>query len=93
MLTVNEYFEGNVKSIGCNNSDGELTVGVMAEGDYVFSTSKKEFMNVVSGKLEVLLPGETEIREINKNEQFIVAANEKFKVKAVETTIYTCKYE
>ncbi|MGB5822693.1 MAG: pyrimidine/purine nucleoside phosphorylase [Proteocatella sp.] len=93
MLTVNEYFEGNVKSIGCNNSDGELTVGVMAEGDYVFSTSKKEFMTVVSGKLDVILPGETEIKKISKNEQFIVPANEKFSVKALETTIYTCKYE
>ncbi len=93
MLQVNEYFEGNVKSIGCNNSDGELTVGVMAEGEYVFSTSKKEFMTVVSGKLNVVLPGETEMREISKNEQFIVPANEKFQVKVAETTIYTCKYE
>lgn len=93
MIKVNEYFDGNVKSIGCNNSEGELTVGVMAKGDFVFSTSKKEFMTVVSGKLEVLLPGENEVKTIGKNEQFTVAANEKFNVKVTEETIYTCRYE
>lgn len=92
MLHVNEYFEGNVKSIGCSNSEGELTVGVMAVGEYSFATSKKEFMTVVSGTLEVTLPGETSI-VISKNEEFIVAANEKFLVKVSETTIYTCRYE
>ena len=93
MLHVNEYFEGNVKSIGCSNSVGELTVGVMAVGEYSFATSKKEFMTVVSGTLEVTLPGEETSRVISKNEEFIVAANEKFLVKVPETTIYTCRYE
>ena len=50
MLKVNEYFDGKVKSIGCSNSEGELTVGVMAVGEFVFSTSKKEFMSVASGE-------------------------------------------
>lgn len=93
MLHVNEYFEGKVKSIGCSNSEGELTVGVMAIGEYTFATSKKEFMTVVSGALEVTLPGETQSRVVTKNEQFIVPANEKFQVKVPETTIYTCRYE
>lgn len=93
MLKVNEYFEGNVKSIGCNNSEGELTVGVMNIGEYVFSTSKKEFMTVISGRLEVRLPDEEHIRIIGKNQQFIVSANEKFEVSVPETTIYTCRYE
>lgn len=93
MLNVNEYFEGNVKSIGCINSEGELTVGVMAVGEYTFATSKKEYMRVVSGALEVTLPNETESSVISKDEQFIVPANEKFQVKVTETTIYTCRYE
>ncbi len=93
MLKVNEYFDGKVKSIGCSNSEGELTVGVMAVGEFVFSTSKKEFMTVVSGELEVLLPGESEKRTIVKGEQFIVPANEKFDVKVAQETIYTCRYE
>lgn len=93
MLKVNEYFEGNVKSIGCNNSEGELTVGVMNTGEYVFSTSKKEFMTVISGRLEVRLPDEEHIRIIAKNQHFTVSANEKFEVSVPETTIYTCRYE
>ena len=65
----------------------------MAVGEFVFSTSKKEFMTVVSGELEVLLPGENEKKIIGKGEQFIVPANEKFDVKVAQETIYTCRYE
>lgn len=93
MINVNEYFDGKVKSLALNNSEGELTVGVMEEGSYIFSTSKKEFMFVVSGELRVVLPNETEERVFKKNGEFIVPANEKFQVIATESTIYTCKYE
>lgn len=93
MINVSEYFDGKVKSMGCLNSDGELTVGVMEEGSYVFSTSKKEFMKVISGELKVVLPNETQERVIGKDGEFIVAANEKFRAIATQNTIYTCKYE
>ncbi len=61
MLQSNEYFSGKVKSIGfTSSSTGRASVGVMAEGEYTFGTAAPEEMTVVSGALNVLLPGETE---------------------------------
>ena len=39
MLSVNEYFEGKVKSIGFNNAEGKVTAGVMEIGEYEFGTA------------------------------------------------------
>jgi len=50
MFKVNEYFEGKVKSIAFENSEGKFTSGVMAPGDYEFGTTSVEIMTVVSGK-------------------------------------------
>lgn len=61
MLEVNEYFDGQVKSIGfqTDTPTGVLpaSVGVMAPGDYKFGTTEHETMTVVSGALTVKLPG------------------------------------
>ena len=45
MLQVNEYFSGNVKSIGFDNADQRATVGVMAPGEYEFGTGAPELSN------------------------------------------------
>ena len=93
MLQVNEYFDGNVKSIGLKNQDGKATVGVIAPGEYEFGTSTKEYMNIVSGTLEALLPNETEWKKFNKGETFIVECCNKFKVRATSDVAYVCIYE
>jgi uncharacterized protein YaiE (UPF0345 family) len=54
MIKVNEYFDGNVKSMGLENEDGKATVGVMAAGEFEFGTSPVEYMTVVSGSMTVL---------------------------------------
>lgn len=61
MLQSNEYFSGKVKSIGfTSSSTGRASVGVMVEGEYLFSTAEPEEMTVISGALNVLLPEATE---------------------------------
>ena len=60
MLETNEYFDGNVKSIGFKTATLPATVGVMEMGEYEFGTSQKETMTVVSGALTVMLPEVTE---------------------------------
>lgn len=92
MFDTNEYFDGKVKSIAYETPEGPATIGVMAEGDYEFGTSQKEFMTVVSGKLTVQLPDENEWKEFGPNETFIVEANMKFKVKVDSNTSYICLY-
>lgn len=93
MIKTNEYFDGKVKSIALENATGKFTVGVMDIGDYEFGTSTVEYMTVVSGALNVLLPGAGEWKLFAAGETFIVAANNKFQLKVSEQTAYLCRYE
>ena len=93
MIKVNEYFNGNVKSLGFQPNEGAATVGVMAVGEYEFGTSTVEIMTVVSGCLNVKLPGASEWKKFGKNESFTVAANQKFQLRVEEETAYLCLYK
>lgn len=79
MLQSNEYFSGKVKSIGfTSSSTGRASVGVMVEGEYTFGTAAPEEMTVVSGALNVLLPGETEWKVYAAGETFNVLGTVNF---------------
>ena len=93
MLQVNEYFDGKVKSIALQTETLPATVGVMVAGDYEFGTSQKEVMTVVSGSMDVKLPGSDEFVTIAQGESFNVDANVKFQVKVAGDTAYFCTYE
>ncbi|MCB5245085.1 MAG: pyrimidine/purine nucleoside phosphorylase [Candidatus Cloacimonadaceae bacterium] len=93
MLKVFEYFEGKVKSIAFENSQGIATVGVMDKGEYEFATTTIEYMTVISGILTVLLPDSKQWKAYGKGESFMVPADKKYKVKASEQTAYYCRYE
>jgi purine/pyrimidine-nucleoside phosphorylase len=92
-LIVNEYFDGNVKSIGFQTKTLPATVGVMVPGEYTFNTSKKEVVTVISGLLTVQLPGTEDWKEYHPQSVFEVAANESFSLKVTEDTAYLCTYE
>jgi len=93
MLQVNEYFDGNVKSIGFQGSPLAASVGVMAPGEYEFGTSQKETMTVVSGELEAKLPDADDYVAYPAGSHFIVEANQKFQLKVATDTAYLCTYE
>lgn len=92
MLDVNEYFDGNVKSIALNNDQGQLTVGVMEPGNYTFGTSQHETMTVVSGALTAKLPGSDEWVTYQSGERFEIDANQSFDLQVAEQTAYLCQY-
>ena len=92
MLETNEFFDGNVKSIGFQTSSLPATVGVMEIGEYEFGTSQKETMTVVSGALTVMLPNSSEWKTFDQGDSFIVAANEKFQLQVKVATAYLCTY-
>jgi len=93
MFKTNQYFDGKVVSIAFQGEALPATVGVMAPGEYEFSTSQKETMTVVSGALTVQLPGSSDWTTYNRNDSFIVAANASFKLKVAQDTAYLCTYE
>lgn len=91
-LKVNEYFEGKVKSISFQGKSYSSTVGVMSQGEYEFSTGKAEIMTIISGELEVKLPGRTEWKKFTANTKFEVDANSKFQLKVAQDTAYLCEF-
>ncbi|HNV92832.1 MAG TPA: pyrimidine/purine nucleoside phosphorylase [Candidatus Cloacimonas sp.] len=93
MFTINEYFDGKVKSIAFQNKQGNFTVGVMDIGEYEFGTNTIERMTVISGELIVRLPEKENWQKFCKGETFTVAAHQKFHLKVEEPSAYLCQYE
>ncbi|WP_323751967.1 pyrimidine/purine nucleoside phosphorylase [Marinobacter sp.] len=93
MLSVNEYYDGKVKSIAFQGATLPATVGVISSGEYEFGTKKEEVMTVVRGALTVQLPGSDSWIRYGAGDTFKVAANASFKVKAEVDTAYFCTYE
>ncbi|RZJ79455.1 MAG: pyrimidine/purine nucleoside phosphorylase [Flavobacterium sp.] len=92
MITVNEYFDGAVKSLGYENN-GKSTVGVINAGEFEFGTSTHETMTIVEGEMNVLLSEQEEWKTYGAGEKFEVAANSSFKVKVIGQVSYLCKYK
>ncbi|MBN2809668.1 MAG: pyrimidine/purine nucleoside phosphorylase [Deltaproteobacteria bacterium] len=90
---ANIYFYGKVTSRTIEFADGtKKTLGIMLPGEYEFNTADKELMEILSGDLEVLLPGENDWRKVVGGESFTVPANATFKLKIKEITDYCCSF-
>lgn len=90
---ANVYFGGNVTSRTVVFPDGSRkTLGVMLPGEYEFNTGDKEIMEILSGGLEVLLPGMDGWKDVQGGEEFHVPANSKFKLKVRSLTDYCCSF-
>lgn len=92
MFKTNEYFDGKVKSIAFSTVDGPATLGVMAPGEYEFSTSTVEIMTVVSGVMTVRLPGEQEWKDYKPFDSFTVSKDATFFLRIPSDAAYICRY-
>ncbi|MDO6707862.1 MULTISPECIES: pyrimidine/purine nucleoside phosphorylase [unclassified Photobacterium] len=92
MLNNNEYFDGNVKSIGFESQGDRSSVGVMQPGVYTFSTAAPERMTVVKGAISVKLPGHVDWETYNAGDDFEVPGDASFEVQIQVTTAYLCDY-
>lgn len=90
---ANVYFGGKVTSRTVLFEDGEKkTLGIMMTGDYEFGTQDKEHMELLAGKVEVLLPNSNEWVSIESGQSFDVPAHSKFKISVKELSDYCCSY-
>lgn len=92
MIEENSYFDGTVKSLGFEQEDNAVTVGVMLAGEYTFSTGAPERMTVVKGQLVVKREGESVWHTFNNGDLFEVAGNSSFELKVSVNTAYLCEY-
>ncbi|MBI3394394.1 MAG: pyrimidine/purine nucleoside phosphorylase [Spirochaetia bacterium] len=93
MIQVNEYFEGKVKSLTLDVNGEKVTSGVMAPGEYEFSTGKKEIMTVTAGAMDVKLPGESSFKTYKRGEHYTVPGNSKFQLKITSDCAYICEFK
>ena len=90
---ANIYFDGKVTSRTVIFADGsKKTLGIMLPGEYEFTTGKKELMEIMSGEMEVLLPGEEAWRNISGGQSFEVPGNAKFKLRVKKLSDYCCSF-
>lgn len=90
---ANIYFDGGVTSRIVIFPDGSRkTLGIMQPGEYKFDTAEPEIMAIISGELEVLLPGESAWRPVKGGEQFKVPGQAAFCLKIKKVTDYCCSF-
>ncbi len=89
---ANIYYDGKVTSRTVEFADGSVkSLGIMLPGEYTFNTADKEIMEMMSGELDVKLPGE-EYKTLQTPETFEVPANSSFDLKIKTVTDYCCSY-
>ena len=90
---ANIYFEGKVISRNIFLKDGsKKTLGVMLVGEYEFKTVSREFIEIISGKLNFKADGFDDWQLIKEGMSFKVPKNTSFKVKVIELVNYACSY-
>ncbi|MEX0739172.1 MAG: pyrimidine/purine nucleoside phosphorylase [Pseudohongiella sp.] len=90
---ANIYYDGKVTSRVVEFDNGDVkTLGIMMPGEYRFGTGKKEIMEILSGQVEILLPGEDLWRKISGGDTFEVPADSAFDIKVMAVTDYCCSY-
>ena len=90
---ANIYFDGQVTSRTLTFADGSRkTLGIMQPGEFEFGTQAAELMEILSGELDVRLPGEDGWSRIRGGESFEVPADSKFSVRVLSLTDYCCSF-
>ena len=89
---ANIYYDGKVTSRTVELNDGSIqSLGIMLPGEYTFGTNEAEIMEMLSGDLDIKLPGE-DWKNLNTPETFNVPANSSFDLKIKTVTDYCCSY-
>jgi uncharacterized protein YaiE (UPF0345 family) len=90
---ANVYFDGKVTSRTLRFTDGSVkTLGFMQPGEYEFNTAAPEMIELLSGELEVLLPGTTRWKVVQGGESFDVPGESAFTVRVASPTDYCCSF-
>lgn len=90
---ANIYHDGKVTSRTVLFDDGsKKTLGIMLPGEYSFGTDAPELMEILSGEMEILLPGQSAWQSIKGGESFNVPGNARFELKVHSVSDYCCSY-
>lgn len=91
MLKHNSYHDGKVQSLAFERHGRRQTVGVIAPGEFQFTTDGAERMTVVNGELQArIAPGAWVVYPAGT--AFEVPAKTTFGVKASAPSAYWCEF-
>ena len=90
---ANVYFGGAVSSRTFYEADGQKkTLGMVTAGEYEFSTSTIEEMDLYAGEFEMKLPGETEYTRYVAGDHFTIPCGISFMCRTDTFADYCCTY-
>ncbi|MEY2700823.1 MAG: hypothetical protein RIQ52_1578 [Pseudomonadota bacterium] len=90
---ANVYFDGRCISHTIMLPDGSRkTLGVLLPSHLTFNTASAETMDIISGRCEILLDGQTEWQSFAAGESFEVPGNSSFQIRVDEITDYVCHF-
>ena len=92
MITVNEYLEGKVKSLGFELEGTRYTAGVLMPGEYSFDTEEQEHITVTVGESEIRPPGGN-WKTVTTGDAIVIQANSAFDLRVKKPASYTCVYK
>ena len=92
VITVNEYLEGKVKSLGFERDGVPFTTGVLSAGEYSFDTEKEEHITATVGDFQIRPPG-SDWRGVKTGDTVIIPANSTFDLKVRKPAAYVCMYK
>lgn len=90
---ANVYDGGRVTSRRVVTSDGDVvTLGIMQQGNYHFTTQEAEVMELLQGACRVKLNGSNEWAAYSASQRFDVPADSSFDIEVTELLDYICHY-
>lgn len=93
MTKANVYWDGRVTSRTCYRQDGsKFTLGIITAGIYTFGVGDREVVQLISGEVDVLLPGTSAWQHVAAPETFEVIANSSYQIRTYGVAEYLCDY-
>ena len=93
MGPANVYFGGKVSSRTFFEPNGQRkTLGFVTAGEYEFSTSTVEYMELYAGEFELKLPGEQVFKKYTAGDTFTIPCGITFNVRTSTFADYCCTY-
>lgn len=92
MITVNQYFDGNIKSLGFQRDHVRYTTGVFLSGEYGITTEGEEHIALTVGDFEIRLPNE-DWKTFEAGETVVIPKSCKFDLRVTKPASYVCTYK
>ena len=92
MIKVNQYFNGNIMSLGFQLDDVRYTTGVFLPGEYAITTEDEEHVTLTVGDFEIRLPGEGWKKRAS-GETVVIPKGCTFDLRVKKPASYVCAYK